>query len=169
MIFMIDRQSRMEVRSVRNLVTGIDAEGRSCIADEAEIVTEPVGAYAGLKMAALFRVDQSPPRPRPPALADTVDVQLPPGHVRWMIIEHAPYAERRAETGATTMHHTDTLDFVFVQHGSAELVLHDGAHQVSVGDHVVTTGVDHAWKAGPGGARLLVVSIGTPIPDGATP
>ena len=62
------------------------------------------------------------------------------------------------------MHHTDTVDFVFVQQGSAEFLLQDGAHEVAAGDHIVTTGVDHAWRAGPDGARLLVVSIGAPKP-----
>jgi len=150
--------------AMRNLITGLDAEGRSCIAEETEIVPEPVGGYSGLKMAALFRTEESPPPPRPPALAETVDVQLAPGLVRWMIVEHAPHETHQAPSGATTMHHTDTLDFVFVQQGSAEFLLQDGAHEVSAGDHVVTTGVDHAWRAGPDGARLLVVSIGTPKP-----
>jgi quercetin dioxygenase-like cupin family protein len=146
---------------MRNLITGIDAEGCSCIAEETEIVPSPVDGYSGLKMAPLFRTEQSPPPPRPPALAETVDVQLPPGFVRWMIVQHEPH---QAETGATTMHHTDTLDFVFVQEGSAEFMLQDGVHEVSAGDHIVTTGVDHAWRSGPDGARLLVVSIGTPKP-----
>ena len=150
---------------MRRLITGIDDEGRSVIAEESEIVPEPVGGYSGLKMAALFRVEQSPPPPRPAALAGTVDVQLPAGHVRWMLIEHAPHADHPAPTGATTMHHTDTLDFVYVEEGSAEFLLEDGAHEVSAGDHLVTTGVDHAWRAGPAGARLLVVSIGTPKPS----
>ena len=112
--------------------------------------------------SALYVTDQSPPPSRPPALEHTVDVQLAPGLVRWMIIEHEPHGET---TGATTMHHTDTLDFVFVQEGSAEFVLQDGAHAVTAGDHLVTTGVDHAWRAGPDGCRLLVVSIGTPPPS----
>ena len=149
---------------MRNLITGIDAEGRSCIADAHEIVPAPVDGFGGLKMASLFRIEQSPPPARPPALADTVDVQLPAGHVRWMIIEHEPRTTHQAETGATAMHHTDTLDFVFVQQGSAEFVLQDGTHEVKAGDHLVTTGVDHAWRAGPDGVRLLVVSIGTPQP-----
>lgn len=149
---------------MRNLITGLDAEGRSCIAEETEIVPEPVGDYSNLKMASLFRIEQSPPPARPPALAETVDVQLPPGHVRWMIVEHAPNTSHDADTAAASMHHTDTVDFVFVQQGSAEFLLQDGAHKVSAGDHIVTTGVDHAWRAGPDGARLLVVSIGAPKP-----
>jgi len=150
---------------VRNLITGVDAEGRSCIAEEHEIEGDPVDGYSGMKVAALFRTEQSPPPARPPALAGTVDVQLPPGWVRWMIVEHAPRTTHEGTTAAATMHHTDTLDFVYVQEGSAEFVLQDGAHEVSAGDHVVTTGVDHAWRAGPKGARLLVVSIGTPKPE----
>jgi hypothetical protein len=150
---------------MRNLITGIDAEGRSCIAAETEVVLAPVDGYPGLTTGALYRTEQSPPPTRPPALAETVDVQLPPGFVRWMIVEHAPHTTHQAPTGATTMHHTDTLDFVFVQAGSAEFLLQDGSHDVAAGDHVVTTGVDHAWRAGPDGARLLVVSIGTPMPS----
>ena len=147
---------------MRSLITGIDEEGRSCIAEETEIAPAPVGGYASMKMAALFRTEQSPPPPRPEALAETVDVQLPPGLVRWMVVVHEPH---QGETGATTMHHTDTLDFIYVQEGSAEFVLQDGVHQVAAGDHIVTTGVDHAWRSGPDGARLLVVSIGTPKPN----
>ena len=153
------------VASMRNLITGLDDQGRSCIAEETEITTEPVGGYGSLKMAALFRTEQSPPPPRPPALAETVDVQLAPGLVRWMVVEHAPFDAGNAPTGTSTMHHTDTLDFVYVQEGSAEFLLQDGAHEVRAGDHIVTTGVDHAWQAGPDGARLLVVSIGTPKPS----
>jgi quercetin dioxygenase-like cupin family protein len=151
--------------AMRSMITGIDAEGRSCIAEEAEVVPTPVDGFSGLRTAALFHTEQSPPPARPAALAGTVDVQLPPGLVRWMIVEHEPHATLEGPTGATTMHHTDTLDFVFVQRGSAEFLLQDGAHEVTAGDHVVTTGVDHAWRAGDDGCRLLVVSIGTPTPS----
>lgn len=147
---------------MRMLITGVDAEGRSCVAEETEIATAPVSGYASMKTAALFHTEQSPPPPRPEALAETVDVQLPPGLVRWMIVEHEPH---EGETGATTMHHKDTLDFIYVQEGSAEFTLQDGVHHVATGDHIVTTGVDHAWRSGPDGARLLVVSIGTPKPS----
>jgi hypothetical protein len=152
---------------MRNLITGIDAEGRSCVVEATEIAPAPVDGYSGVRMAPLYRTEQSPPPPRPPALEHTVDVQLAPGLVRWMIIEHEPHASHQAPTGATTMHHTDTLDFVFVQDGSAEFVLQDGSHEVAAGDHLVTTGVDHAWRAGVDGCRLLVVSIGTSPPSGA--
>jgi quercetin dioxygenase-like cupin family protein len=58
------------------------------------------------------------------------------------------------------MHHTDTVDFDTVLSGSVELTLGDGMHQLAAGDSVVMTGVDHAWRAGPEGCRLNVMSIG---------
>jgi hypothetical protein len=145
---------------VRTLITGIDAEGRSCVVGDTDIVAAPVDDIPGLTMASLYATNQSPPA-RPPALADSIDVKLAPGLLRWMVIGHEPHATHRA-TVATTMHHSDTLDFVYVQEGSAELILQDGVHDVGIGDCVVTPGIDHAWKAGARGCRLIVVSIGTP-------
>jgi mannose-6-phosphate isomerase-like protein (cupin superfamily) len=133
------------------------------VVDDTDMVTAPVEGIPALTMASLYATNQSPPPARPPALADTVEVKLAPGLVRWMVIHHEPHATHHA-TVATTMHHSDTLDFVYVQEGSAELILQDGLHDVGAGDCVVMTGVDHAWKAGAGGCRLMVVSIGTPPP-----
>jgi hypothetical protein len=44
--------------------------------------------------------------------------------------------------------------------GSVELILDDGAHPLEAGDAAVVTGVDHAWRTGPAGCRLSVVSVG---------
>lgn len=146
---------------MRRLVTGVDEHGRSCLVEEADVELHPLGEIPTLAMARLYATDRSPPLPRPPALADPVDVALAPGLVRWNVVEHAPYEE---ETVTTTMHYADKLDFVFVAEGTAEFVLQDGPHDVGVGDCIVTTGVDHAWRAGPEGVCLVVVSIGTPPP-----
>ena len=62
---------------------------------------------------------------------------------------------------ASPFHHTDTFDFDVVVAGSVELLLDDGPHLLEIGDCVVVTGVDHAWKAGPAGATLSVVCLGT--------
>ncbi len=63
-----------------------------------------------------------------------------------------------------SMHHTDTVDFDTVLSGSIELILDDGAHPLVAGDHVVVTGVDHAWRAGPDGCRMSIVSLGVSPP-----
>jgi hypothetical protein len=149
---------------MRKLITGIDADGGSCVVEEAEVVGAPVEGIAGLSVARLFRTDHSPPPARPSALADTVDVQLAPGLVRWMVVDHEPYATHHTSPTTSTLHNTDTLDLVFVKDGRVELVLQDGGHDMGAGDCAVMAGVDHAWKAGPDGCRLIVVSVGTPPP-----
>ena len=63
-----------------------------------------------------------------------------------------------------TLHHTDTLNLVFVEQGSIDLLLQDGAHELEPGDYVVMPGIDHAYRAGPEGCRLVAISIGTPPP-----
>ncbi len=65
---------------------------------------------------------------------------------------------------AFSMHHTDTVDFDIVLSGSMELILGDGVHPLAAGDSVVVTGVDHAWRAGPVGCRMSVISIGVSPP-----
>jgi mannose-6-phosphate isomerase-like protein (cupin superfamily) len=149
---------------MRYLITGIDAEGRSCVVEDSEVAPAPVEGISGITLAMLYRTSQSPPPARPPALAGTVDVQLAPGLVRCFVMEHQPHATHNADKTTAEMHHTDTLDFVFVQEGSAQYLLQDGAHEVGAGDCIVSPGVDHAWRAGPDGCRLVVFSIGTPPP-----
>ena len=150
---------------LRTLITGVDAQGRSCVASDFPVETAGVPGIAGVTNAVVYRTEESPPPARPPARAHTVDVQLPPGIARVMIMEHLADQGRRDATTATTMHNTDALDIVYVIDGNAEFVLDDGAHPVSTGDCVITTGVDHAWRVGTDGARFFVVSIGTPHPD----
>jgi quercetin dioxygenase-like cupin family protein len=152
---------------MRYMITGIDAGGRSCVVDQSEVAPAPVEGISGIALATLYRTSQSPPPTRPPALADGVDVRLAPGLVRCFVIEHEPHVTDNADKVTADMHHTDTLDFAFVQEGSAQYLLQDGAHEVVAGDCIVTPGVDHAWRAGPDGCRLVVFSIGTPPPDPA--
>jgi mannose-6-phosphate isomerase-like protein (cupin superfamily) len=148
---------------VRKLITGVDAGGRSCLVEEAEVAPAPVGGH-GVNVARVFATNESPPPARLPGLGETVDVRLAPGFLRWMAVEHQPHDVHDGPVTSTTMHHSDALDLVFVQEGTAELVLQDGAHAVAAGDFVVTPGVDHAWRAGPEGCRFVVVSVGMPPP-----
>ena len=141
--------------NLRVLVTGVDAEGRSCVVrEEVEFGPTPDGA---LRFALAHRTPSVPPPPRPDGRADLVDLQVPPGIVTWAVLEYEP--GRRYPT-----HHTDTVDFDVVLTGSIDLVLDDGAHHLEPGDGVVVHGVDHGWEAGPAGCRLSVVSVGTPPP-----
>jgi quercetin dioxygenase-like cupin family protein len=147
----------------RKLIAGIDRDGRSCLRETADVVPADAAGH-GVSVARVYMTEESPPGPRPPGQGATVDVRLAPGVLRWMVVEHQPHEVHDGPMTSTTMHHTDALDLVFVQEGTAELLLQDGAHAVGVGDFIVTPGVDHAWKAGPNGCRLVVVSVGMQPP-----
>jgi mannose-6-phosphate isomerase-like protein (cupin superfamily) len=146
---------------MRTLITGVDDQGRSCLVHDGDIPTSPVPGIEGILNAVLYRTTQSPPPARTPGRGAHVDVQIPPGLMRVMVVEHQ---QHDGPTTATTMHSTDTLEFIFVVEGSADVVLDDGDHRVSAGDCVIMTGVDHAWRARPEGSRTFVVSVGTPPP-----
>jgi len=141
---------------VRTLITGVDADGRSCVVSKDELALNPVGP--GFAMGIPYATTTSPPPARAPGAAPLIDQYIEPGIVRWMIVELGPNSE-------TPMHHTDTLDLQTVLSGTVDLVLDDGAHRVEHGDLVVLTGVDHAWKTGAEACRLGAVLIGTPPPD----
>jgi mannose-6-phosphate isomerase-like protein (cupin superfamily) len=149
---------------VRSLITGVDSDGRSCVLREADVVPAEAAGGHGVRVARVYATTESPPAARPLGLGETIDVQLAPGVVRWMVVDHPPAGAHSGPVTSTTMHHSDAVDLVFVQQGTAELVLQDGAHPVRAGDCVVTPGVDHAWRAGPAGCRLVVLSVGMTRP-----
>lgn len=153
---------------MRKLLTGVDADGRSCLISVTEVVpTPPAEGGHGVNVARVHATTQSPPPARPPAQGDAVDVRLAPGMLRWMVVEHPPYDPNGPPSTSTEIHHADALHLVFVHQGGGQLHLQDGAHDVSAGDLIVMPGVDHAMRGGPDGCHLVVVSVGTPPPTGA--
>jgi quercetin dioxygenase-like cupin family protein len=145
--------------SGRLLITGVDASGRSCAAGDDLITLQGDAGLDGVLYSVLYA---TPALPRISTgggrVADLLDLVVPPGALRWTVIEYAPGA-------AFSMHHTDTVDFDVVLSGSVELILDDGGHPLEVGDSVVVTGVDHAWRAGPQGCRLNIMTIGVSPPS----
>ncbi len=140
---------------MRTLITGVDADGRSCVVSQDELALDELAP--GFAMGIPFATTASPPPARPQGSAPLIDQGIAPGLARWMVVELGPGSE-------TPMHHTDTLDLETVLSGSVELILDDGAHHLDQGDLVVLAGVDHAGRAGPDGCRLSAVLIGTPPP-----
>jgi quercetin dioxygenase-like cupin family protein len=143
----------------RLLITGVDASGRSCAARDDLVTLQGDAGGHGLLFSVLYAA------PSLPAIstgggraADLLDLVVAPGALRWTAIEYAPGAE-------FAMHHTDTVDFDVVLMGSVELILDDGSHPLAPGDTAVVTGVDHAWRAGPDGCRLSVLTIGAQPPN----
>jgi quercetin dioxygenase-like cupin family protein len=144
---------------MRLLVTGVDASGRSCAAQDGPVAPQGDAGLGGILYSVLYATESAPSITSGGGrAADFLDLVVPPGSMRWTVIEYAPSA-------GFSMHHTDTVDFDVVLSGSVELIVDDGAHLLTVGDSAVVTGVDHAWHAGPEGCRLNIMTIGVSPPD----
>jgi quercetin dioxygenase-like cupin family protein len=143
---------------MRLLVTGVDASGRSCAAHDGPVALQGDAGLGGILYSALYTAESAPSITSGGRVTDFLDLVVPPGSMRWTLIEYAPGA-------GFSMHHTDTVDFDVVVSGSVELILDDGAHLLTVGDSAAVTGVDHAWRAGPEGCRLNVMTIGVSPPN----
>ena len=145
-----------ERHEIRVLVTGVDADGRSCVVSEA-VGLDPVpdGVF---HFGVIHRTTSAPPPAGPTASTERMDVQVPPGIAQWIVVDYEP-------GGVQEWHHTDTVDFDLVLSGSIDLTLDDGVHRLEAGDGAVIDGVDHAWRAGPDGCRLSVLFLGTPPRD----
>jgi quercetin dioxygenase-like cupin family protein len=147
----------IEHHRMRVLITGTDAERRSVLVGEEYVELNSVPGSSGFWFGQVFETTSTPPPARQPGQGDHLEVGLAPGLVRWQVIDYEPGQ-------SYPMHHTDTVDFDVVLQGSIELTLDDGTHILQAGDGVVIAGVDHAWAAGPDGARLSVLFVGTPPP-----
>ena len=139
---------------IRVLITGVDVNGRSCVVGDERVPLE-AAPDAGVWFAVAHATASAPPPTRPEGRADHMDVSVPPGIVRWMVIDYGP-------DQAVATHHTDTVDFDLVLSGSIDLTLDDGTHHLRAGDGVIVNGVDHGWRSGPDGCRLNVMFVGTP-------
>jgi len=140
---------------MRQLVTGVDADGRSCVVAEHPIAARTIDRSRRL---VAFKTETDPAPPRPPGRGEYVDLGVPVGTTQIMLTQWA-------SDFSYGMHHTDTIDFDTVLEGSVVLILDDGRHVLEAGDVAVITGVDHAWEAGPEGATVSFVFLGTPPPE----
>jgi mannose-6-phosphate isomerase-like protein (cupin superfamily) len=135
---------------VRRLVLGLDADGRSCIAHETEVVPTAVDGVPGTTVASLFSTTESPPPPCAPGLG-TLNHGLGPGLVNWYVVEHEPQTSPEDDTAGGELHRRNAIDLVVVLEGSGDMMLGDGSHPVRAGDCIVMAGVDHRLRTGPDG------------------
>jgi hypothetical protein len=133
-------------------VTGIDAEGRSCVLQEIDF--QP--STTGFANAQLYYSESAPPA-RPAGKGRFNDVKVPPGATRWVVVSYPPNL-------VIDDHHTDTVDFQTCIAGEVVLVLDDGRHPMTVGDCAMLPGNDHGWEAGPEGCVLSLTLLGSPPP-----
>lgn len=120
----------------RRIVTGLDAEGRSCV-----IVDGPIPRFNDMSAALAWRTKATP--------ADnsgTADAAVPYG----IELLHAPGSNfaicRFAPDTPELMHATDTIDYLVILSGRVTLVLEAGEADLGPGDFVVDRGVMHGWR-----------------------
>ena len=140
-------------------VTGVDADGKSCVVGDFTVEGQPDTAA----VTTIFATAEAPPPPRPAgtgAGADR-DLGLAPGQTQFLVVRWAP-------DQTAYVHHTDSVDYDVVLSGSIDLVLDRGDLHLDAGDGVVVAGVDHGWRSGPAGAVVAVTLIGS-APRGDVP
>jgi len=135
-------------KTVRVVVTGIDASGGSVIVSDGEpglmLRAMPGGFMAGLwKTDALPRTTQDGYAPREYALEPRGA-----GGINFRIAAIPPQQKdiEPADKDEFGMHQTDTIDFITIISGELYLRL-DGGQEVflKAGDSVIQRGTNHAW------------------------
>ena len=141
---------------MRRVITGLDAEGRSCVISDEVIVTSAGRAKAGRDNGTLCHVWETtdvPPTFERPRSFDLLWTSSPPGGTKWLILGWEANVTRDTVR-------TNTLDYDTVLEGSCELLLETGSVTLETGDMVMIPGTVHGWRAGPDGVVLQVVLIG---------
>lgn len=140
----------------RRVVTGLDAENRSCI-----LIDGPTDTV-------IWSSDRSPADNSGTADAGAVpfSFDVPPGGTLLITVEFAP----DGTTGAMGMHATDTLDYAVITAGEVTLITETGETLLRTGDVVVDRGIRHAWRNdGPEPCRAVFVLVkADPVGKGAT-
>lgn len=139
--------------ALRRVVTGLDAEGRSCIA-----IDGPAETIIGRSHAS--PADNGAPGD---AGGGPTHMSLPAGATQLSFHDFPPRSQ-------FTMHATDTLDYLVILSGEVSLVTEMGETLMRPGDVVVDRGVLHNWRNdGDVPCRsLLVVLPAHPVGAGAT-
>lgn len=159
------------VRSIRRIVTGHDAQGRSTISEDA--ASPHVMAIHGIPAHAVTDLWATRSSPADSGAADTcgVPVQLaPPAHgTVFRVVEFPPDAQwlgrvdtraafaSMGESGAKAlagggpqphpfMHKTASVDYALIMNGEIWAVLETAETLMKAGDVLVQRGTNHAWS-----------------------
>jgi hypothetical protein len=74
------------------LVTGVDASGCSCAAQDGPVALQGDASPGGVLYSVLYAVRSAPSIDDGGRVADFLDLVVPPGSMRWALIEYAPGA-----------------------------------------------------------------------------
>lgn len=174
---------------VRRLVTAVDADGQSYIAQDGESpATLTVAARPGYRNANLWRtVGNRPLVNAPDDIQAHQGVSPPQGGTVLRVIDIPPQAEdpeeRRRQAAATFaamfpdahthadshqpagMHVTSTIDYAIVLHGELVAIMDKNETVMRAGDVLIQRGTNHAWANRSGDvARIAFVLVDAQMP-----
>ena len=146
-------------RAWRRVVTGLNAEGKSCVIIDGE-VARPASTSNFVWQSSL-PADNSGSADAAAKSFEIADVHHDGSN--FMLIEFPPGTE-------PGMHVTDTLDYFVMLSGRVTLELDTGAVTLSPGDFVVSRGAMHGWRNdGPEPAVLAAMTVpAKPVGGGRT-
>lgn len=159
----------MNIRKIRRVVTGHDAEGKAIVVSDAEasnILSRP--NRPGVALTNLWQTFESPAPfdGDEETVADALILHPPKGGTVFRVVQFDPEdaealktldgAKAFAEMGAGAnvvqgarhpfMHRTDSVDYAVVLTGRIMMLLDDSEIELSSGDVVVQRGTNHAWS-----------------------
>jgi quercetin dioxygenase-like cupin family protein len=135
----------------RRVITGLDADGRSCLQSD-----DPASTV-------IWLTDTVPADNTGNADAGGVQFHFPTSGTMFVYADFPP-------GGSSPMHATDTIDYVVVISGEVAFVTETGETLLRAGDVLVDRGVVHAWRNdGAQPCRIVtVMAPALPIGSGAT-
>jgi mannose-6-phosphate isomerase-like protein (cupin superfamily) len=143
--------------TVRRVVTGVDASGRSVVNSDGPAPVVVENGPNGFRLIGLWSTDGTPPALSGEDLAGPPYVlEPPPGGCHWRLIVWQPAAS------AGHVHATDTVDLMYIISGEQILTVGEGdsAEQVHLraGDCAILRATVHSWH-NPG--TVPCVALGT--------
>jgi mannose-6-phosphate isomerase-like protein (cupin superfamily) len=141
----------MTVPGNRRVVTGLDADGQSCV-----IIDGPIPRFNDMTAALAWRTDSRPADnsgSADPVAPYAIEMLHTPGS-NFAICQFAPNTPE-------IMHATDTIDYLVILSGRVTLVLEEGEADLGPGDFVVDRGVLHGWR-NPHGEPCVAAVVNLP-------
>jgi quercetin dioxygenase-like cupin family protein len=143
--------------SYRRVVTGLNAQGRSCV-----IIDGPIPCAEGFPAALAWRTQALPADNsgrEDPVAPYTMDMLHPAGSAFTI-------CEFRSGTDGG-FHATDTIDYLVILKGEVTLLLENGEAALKPGDFVVDRGTVHGWRNS-GSESCIAAAVNLPaLPLGA--
>jgi quercetin dioxygenase-like cupin family protein len=145
----------------RRVVTGLDAEGRSCVLIDGPLLSLGGGGAELAWRTASVPADNSEQADCAGVVFDFAAMHS--GGTMFMVMEFSPATQE-------FWHATDTIEYVIMLEGEVTLMLETGEVTVRAGDLLADRGVVHSWKNASGAtARAAIVMLpALPLGNGRT-